>query len=140
MFAGAADDDVIEQFHFEQLSGPDEIARGANVRLAGRWVAAGMTVHEDDGRGRADDGCTIGFPGMDEQRVERAGADQHVALDVPAGVEQQNVQAFHVWIEGGRGSDVFAPVLGGALGRVALEHLRRGFAQGSEFVFEGHEA
>lgn len=43
-FAGAADDDVIEQFHLEQLSGPDEIARGADVRLAGRWVAAGMAV------------------------------------------------------------------------------------------------
>ncbi len=52
----SADDDVIDQFDFEQVAGLDQLLRDVDVVFGGGWVAAGVVVADDDARAIAGDG------------------------------------------------------------------------------------
>jgi hypothetical protein len=39
-----ADDDMVEHFDFQELPGPDEVARHSEVRFRGRWLSGRVVV------------------------------------------------------------------------------------------------
>ena len=43
MFA-MANNHVVKHFNFEELTSPDEVAGNADIRLRGRWLAAGVIM------------------------------------------------------------------------------------------------
>jgi hypothetical protein len=53
-----ADDDVIEDFDFQRLTGADEVASYFDVGFARRGFSARVVVHQDNCRGASDNGQT----------------------------------------------------------------------------------
>ena len=53
---GISNDDVIEDFDFEKLTGSDEIASNFDVRLGRSGITAGMVVGDNNCRSTGHDG------------------------------------------------------------------------------------
>jgi hypothetical protein len=68
------------------------------------------------------------FAGMAKNRVQQAGGDDEVAQNVPARIQDQTNERFHVGIVAGVGVNVLAPIVGGVLGILGFA-VRRSFAQ-----------
>src|SRR5688572_10642432 len=68
----AADDDMVVDGHAHVTPSLDQILRQANVLLAGRGVAAGMIVDDDDGGSAERDGAGDHFADMDRGFVDAA--------------------------------------------------------------------
>jgi len=112
------------------------------VRLAG--ITAGVMVRENDSRRGGlgltrFDGHLVETAGMDCHGIERAHADELVALDALASVQKQNRQAFVFGIEHGMCGDGLPPVIGDLFRGVRREHGigRATLAQRDNLVFMG---
>lgn len=97
---GVADDDVVEDFDFEELAGADEFAGETDVAFGGHGVAAGVIVGEDDGRSIGDDGGAEDLPGMDEEGVEGAGGADMDPDEAAAGGQEEDVEGLGLPREG----------------------------------------
>src|SRR6266446_3179549 len=67
-----ANDDVIEDFDFQKLSCPDQIACHFDVSFRGCRITAGMVMGQHQGRGIGRDGEFKDFAWMHENRIESA--------------------------------------------------------------------
>jgi len=136
---GVPDDDVVEDFDFQELAGADEVAGYLDVGFRRGRFPARVVMGQDNRGGACDNRQTEHLAWMDEQRVDRADRNQMVAFDPAPGVHEQDAEALALGIEIGVRRYVEAPVIGGALWRVAkLELFRRGaFLERDDFVFVG---
>ncbi len=132
-------DHVVEHFDLEELTGPDEFAGDADIRLGWRRIATWVIVREDDRRGIDHDRQPEDLAGVDQEGINGTDGHQVVALDPAAGVEDQDHHAFAFEIQERIAGDVLTPVVGGAFRRVAeVERVRSGtFAQGKDPVLVG---
>ena len=72
-------------------------------------------------RSRRDDGRAKNFTRVNKNRVHCPGADEAMAFDFPACVQEQGDKAFAFRIEVGMRCDVRVPVFNNFLRRVALQ-------------------
>ena len=108
------DDDVIEEFDSEELTGLDQVPRHSDVCIRGGRVTARVVVQDYDGRrSRCCDSDPEDIPGMDEKCVHSPDGDQLMSADAATGVEDQYHEVFPLGIEVGMRLDVQPPVLGG---------------------------
>src|SRR5437763_13628017 len=71
-FLGApAENDMIENLDFQKLTRADQVARYFDIRFRRSGIAAGMIVHQDDGRGVARNGCLEHLARMHQDCVQR---------------------------------------------------------------------
>jgi len=117
------DDDVIQHFDLEQLTGPDEVASHFDIGVARLGFAARVVVPKNDCGGTGRNCYPENFPGMHKDRIERANGNDVVAFDPAAGVQEQNAKAFALRIEVGVFLHVSAPVFGGFRWRIAQGQL-----------------
>lgn len=87
-----AQDDVVEDLDLEQLPSPDQVAGYPDVGLAGRRIAAGVVVGEDDGRGALGDGDGEHLPGMDQDLVQQALGDVLDGDEAASGVQAEDLE------------------------------------------------
>ena len=66
------DDDMVNQFEFQKLTGANQITGHFDVRLAGARLPAGVIVHEHDGARAARNGGAEHLACMDKNGVHRA--------------------------------------------------------------------
>jgi len=88
----AADDDVVQELHAEQVSGAAGLPGEANVLRRRRWVARGVVVHEDDRRRAAGDRPAEAVRQADRRGVQPALVDELRADDMVLRVEQDDAQ------------------------------------------------
>ena len=123
-----AHDDVIDHSDLEDLGGSAEPLGHSHVGFGGLRLTAGVIVQEDDGVGRAHDGYTEYFAGMNVAFIDGAGAYEMVSADAEFRVEAQDDEAFTLGIKEGMLLDVEPPIVGGFLGRVAVPQVFGGGA------------
>ncbi len=104
---------MVEELDLEEVSGADEVAGDANVGLGRAGISRGVVVGEDDGMGTRDDRGTEDLARMDEDLVEESLGDGLDAEEAAAGVDEEDLEAFH-----GGGDGVVAEDGGDGLGVV----------------------
>ena len=136
---GVSDDDVIEDFDFQELASAYQVAGDLDVGFARRGVSARVVVHEDKRRGASHNGQPENADRVDKDRVVRAKRNKVMGFDASAGVKEQDCKAFAFGVEIWVLRQVEAPVFGGLFGCVAkVQRLRRGaFAERYDLVFVG---
>src|SRR6266571_7787481 len=75
---------MIEHFNLEQLPATYQITGHFDVCLDWRRVARRVIVHEHNGRCRADHGWAEHFARMHQDRIQGAGGNEAMALNLPA--------------------------------------------------------
>ena len=132
---------MIQHFDLHQLPGTDEVARHFDIGLARRRVAAWVVVHQDDGRGRRNDGSTEHLARMHQQRVHQADGHKLMPLHTLTRVQEQHREAFTLRVEVRVGRNVQPPIVSRLIGRIAYLHGFRNGAipQGNHLVFLGIE-
>lgn len=65
------DNDVIEDFNFEQLSGADQIAGDLYVGVGRRRIAARVIVHQENGGSGSDDCGAKDFARMNVNAIQK---------------------------------------------------------------------
>jgi len=117
-----AHDDVVEDFDFKKLTGPNEVASDFDVGFGWCRFTARMIVREHDGGGAGHDCQPEYFPGMTQNCVHRSNGHQIVTLDSPTGVEDEYHQTFTFRIEVRMSRNVRLPIGGCLFWRFALLH------------------
>ena len=85
-------------------------------------------MHDDGGGGVGDDGRPKDFARVAKQYVEQTSGDDEMPQNIPAGVQHDAHQRFHVRIVAGVSVNVRLPVRGGVLppaGRAPGEKVSR---------------
>ena len=121
--AGMAEDDVIQHFNPEQLTGANQFTGDPDIRIARHRIPGGMSVHEDDGMRRSHNGGPEDFPAVCEGLVEETDGHQVMPANPFSGVEQQDDEAFAIRVELRGRLNVQSPVVGGALRRIAEREI-----------------
>lgn len=116
------DDNVIEDFDLEKLTGSDEIAGDFDVGFGRRGFAARMIVGDDDGGCARHDCQAKHFTGMTEDCIHCPNGHEIVTLDAAAGIEDEYNQTFTFRIEVRMGGDMRFPIGGCLLWRFARLH------------------
>lgn len=126
-----SDNDVVDEFDSEELTGSDEVASDADVGIRWRGFSAGVIGHTDRGRRVGHDGHSEYIARMHEQGVHGSDAHQLMTADASAGIEDEDREILALGIEVRMCRNVLPPILGRFLRRVAkMEGLRkRAFAQ-----------
>lgn len=96
VFGSTAEDDVVEQFDFEQVTGASEVARDADVGLGRQWIAAGVIMGKDDGVGVGRNGAPKHFAGVDGDLVEDSLGHGLHANQAAAGIQHDNLQSLDI--------------------------------------------
>lgn len=123
--AGVSNNDVVENFDFQKLTRPDEIAGDFDVRLGWSRIAARMIVADDDCGCTCHDCQSENLPGMTEDRIHCSNGYQVMTFDAPTSVEDEHHQTFTFRIEVGMIGNMCFPI-GGCLVRcLALLHVVR---------------
>ena len=65
-------DHVVKNIYFEELTGADEVASDADVRLRRTWLPAGVVVHDDDRVSTGDDCQSEDLARMHENGIHRS--------------------------------------------------------------------
>src|SRR5687767_760122 len=78
-----SDDDVIEDFDFEKLTGSNEVPSNFDVRLGWCRIAARMIMRDDDCRRTRHNRQSKNLPGMTKDRIHRANGHQIMTFDAP---------------------------------------------------------
>lgn len=87
-----AENDVVHKFDLKQLSGPHQVPGHFDVLLAGRGIAAGMVVHDHDGRRPGGNGRSEHLARVNEQGVQSS-LGQHPHPDhAPPGIEEDHLK------------------------------------------------
>ena len=94
-----AQNNVVEHFNFEKLSGAYQVACHLNVSLGWRGFPARVIMREHNGVGGGHNGQPEHFAGVNQNRVLRANANQIMAFDAAAGIEHQDNEAFTLGVE-----------------------------------------
>ena len=128
---GTSDDDVVEDFDLEQLTGSDEVSGRADVRLAGSGITRRMVVSQNHRMGTGHDGHPENFPSMNEDGIQNSHPDDDVALDPATGVENEDYEELAIRIEVRIGLHMQPPVISRLLRRGTVLKLfgSRTFAQ-----------
>ena len=90
---------MVENFNFEKLSGAYQVACHLYVGFRWRGFSAWVIVREHDGVGGGHDGQSKYFAWVYQNRVLRADANQIMAFDAAAGIEHQDNEAFTLGVE-----------------------------------------
>ena len=109
---GASDDDVVEDFDLEQLTGSDEVSGCADVCLTGSGITRRMVVSQNHRMGTGHNGHSEDFPSVDEDGIQDAHSHDDVALDPATGVENEDYEELAIWIEVRIGLHMQPPVIG----------------------------
>src|SRR5258707_14308190 len=112
-----ADDNVVEHFDLEQLTGPKQVTRDLYVGLRWGRVARGVTVRENECMPRSYQHWSEYFMRIDGAGIKRAQSHQIMAQDSPPGIEDHYNESFLARVEPVGLRDVFVPVRRGLLRR-----------------------
>ena len=63
---------MIQDLDFDKLSGSNKVPGHFDVGITRARIATGVIVGKNDGRRGQNDGRLEHFPGMDQERIERA--------------------------------------------------------------------
>src|SRR4051794_32562375 len=88
----AADDDMVEELHAEQVPGPAGLPGEPHVLRRRRWIARGVVVHQDDRRRAAGDRLPEAVRQADRRGVQPALVDELRADDMVLRIEQDDAQ------------------------------------------------
>ena len=138
MFAAwTADNDVIEDFDFQELAGSNQVTGHLDVGIRRRAILRGVVVHQNAGAAGGYYDRPEDFTRLDVAGIQIAQGDQIVPDNPSPGVEDQNDQGFFAFVEPVRIDDVLLPILHGALG--SIDHLgrKRAFPDPHDFEFMG---
>jgi hypothetical protein len=117
-----SNDDVVENFDFEKLTGSNEVTGNFDVRF--RWGGISTRVRMRD----YDCGSTChycqskNFPRMTKDCIHRANGHQVVTFNASAGVEDEYHQTFTFRIEVRMSGDMRFPIGGCLIRRFTLLH------------------
>ena len=92
--ATAANNDVVDNGDFKQLSGTNQFTGASDVRIGWLRVPTWMVVHQQDPMGGSNYGGPVNFSTMNEEVIQRADRDQLMPLHAFSGVEQEHHEAF----------------------------------------------
>ena len=94
-----AQNDMVEHFNFEKLSGAYQVACHLNVSFRWRGFPAWVIVCEHNGVGGGHNGQPEHFAGVYQNRILRADANQIMAFNPAAGIEHEHNEAFTLGVE-----------------------------------------
>src|SRR6185437_13770575 len=118
---------MIENLNFEKLARPNEIAGDSDVRVRRLRFAARMIVDEHNGSGGGNHGRAEYIAWLDKNRVECPNADEAMALDSAAGIQEQRHETLTLRVEIRVRENVSVPILNDFFRHVTkLQILRRG--------------
>jgi len=118
-----SDNNVVENFDFQKLSGSNEVASDFDVRLGWSRVTTRMIVCNDDCRRTCHNCQSKYFPGMTKDRIHSANGHQIMTFDAPTCVEDENHQTFTFRIEVRMSRDMRFPIGGCLIGCFTLLHV-----------------
>ena len=113
-----AQNNMVEHFNFEKLSGAYQVACHLNVGFGWRSLPARVIMRENNGVGGGHNGQPEYFAGVYQNRILRADSNQIMAFNPTAGIEHQHNEAFTLGVEMRMRGDVQTPKIGGFLWRV----------------------
>ena len=132
-----ADDDMVNDFDFEQLPSTNEIPRHFDVGFGRRRIATGMIVHQNDRTTRRDDSWAKNLTRVNRAGVKRSQRDEIVADDAFSGVEHQYDERFLGGIEPVSRRDILPPIFRCLLRRINRCGRRCAFTDAHDFEFVG---
>lgn len=115
-------DNVVENLNPQELTGPDEVPSGADIRRAGCRVTAWMVVHDHDCVCTGDDSGAKHLTWMHKHRIKNSHSHNHVPFHVTASIKQKHHEALTVWIEIRIVLNVSAPILSSTSGTIAFAY------------------
>lgn len=117
-----SNDDVVEDFDFEKLTGSNEVTGDFDVRFRWGWISARVRMRDYDCGSTCHYCQSKNFPRMTKDCIHRANGHQVVTFNASAGVEDEYHQTFTFRIEVRMCRDMRFPI-GGCLVRCfALLH------------------
>ena len=119
---GISDDNVVENFDFEQLTGSNEITGNFYVGFRWSWITARVRMRDNDCGSTCHYCQSENFPRMTKDCIHRANGHQVVTFNTSAGVEDEYHQTFTFRIEVRMSSDMRFPIGGCLIWRFTLLH------------------
>ena len=102
----AADNEVIVHLDADRARRRDDLARDGDVGGAGLGIAAGVVVHEDQGRGRELERAARDLAGIDGRVIDRAFVHHFVGDELVLHVEEEHAELFARFVRHGEAAVV----------------------------------
>ena len=94
-----AQNNMVEHFNFEKLSGAYQVACHLYVSFGRRWLPARVIMCEHNRVGGGHNRQPENFAGVYQNRILRADSNQIMPFDAAAGIEHQHNEAFTLGVE-----------------------------------------
>ncbi len=117
-----SNDDVVENFDFEKLTGSNEVTGDFDVRFRWGWIATRVRMRDNNCGSTCHYCQPENLPRMTKDRIHRANGHQVVTFYASAGVEDEYHQTFTFRIEVWMIRDMRSPIGGCLIRCFALLH------------------
>jgi len=125
---GISDDNVVENFDFEQLTGSNEITGNFYVGFRWSWITARVRMRDNDCGSTCHYCQPENLSRMTKDCIHRANGHQVVTFNASAGVEDEYHQTFTFRVEVRMSGDMRFPIGGCLLRCFTMLH---GFGRGA---------
>jgi len=115
-----SNDDMVEYFDFEKLTGSNEVTGDFDVRFRWGWISTRVRMRDYDCSSTCHYCQPENLPRMTKDRIHRANGHQVVTFNPSAGVEDKYHQTFTFRIEVWMSGDMRFPIGGCLIRRFTL--------------------